>query len=181
MDHRSLDLLFAGILAGLAGGVLVAISPRFGAALASIGYGLAAFILKGSTYRLGKALCFGLAITALLSAALIAYEVKAPLAVQHLVLWAGKRHLIFASFAVVPWALAALKLVLGLVVHALVMRARRRDPRSGGVRRIAPASRLASLTLFRCVCAGGLLVLCHRGDRLRFRPVERAGKRRSRP
>jgi hypothetical protein len=120
--HRDPWTLFcAGILAGLAGSVIVTISPWVAGGLISIGYGLAAFSMRGSANSCGRAVCFGFAITALLGAALVAGEAAAPIAVQKLILAAGKHHAIFGSFALMPWALAALKLV-----RVLVARPRRR-------------------------------------------------------
>jgi hypothetical protein len=110
--------LCAGILTGLAGAVLVPVSPWVGGALISIGYGLAAFNLKGSPNSCARALCFGFTVTALLGVALVAGEATAPVTVQHLVLVAGKHHAIFASFALMPWALAVLKFLQSLVARS---------------------------------------------------------------
>ena len=116
--HRDPWTLFcAGILAGLAGGVIVTISPWVAGGLISIGYGLAAFSIRGSANCCARAVCFGFTITALLGAALVACEAAAPVTVQQLILAAAKRHLIFGSFALMPWALAMVKLVRVLVAR----------------------------------------------------------------
>jgi hypothetical protein len=114
-------LFFAGILMGLAGGVLVPVSAWVAGALIVIGYGLTALSLKGSARRFARALCFGFAITAVLGAALFAGEIAAPAAFRRLISVPANLHLIFAVFALMPWALGLLKFV-----HALIWRPRRR-------------------------------------------------------
>jgi hypothetical protein len=111
--------LVLGIMAGLGGAALVTLSPWLSAALIAIGYGVAALNLRGSANRFGRALSLGFAVTALLGVLLAAGEATVPLAVQHVILEAGKHQLIFPSFALLPWVLAVLRYVYA-AVRALI-------------------------------------------------------------
>jgi hypothetical protein len=117
-------LFFSGILIGLAGGALATVAPWLAGGLIMTGYFLTALSLKGSSNRLANGLCFGFTISAILGAALIAFEIGAPKATWHFVVVAGNRHLVFPSVALIPWALGILK-----YVHILISRPKRRRPR----------------------------------------------------
>ena len=117
-------LFFSGILIALAGGAIVTIAPWLAGALIMTGYCLTALSLRGSANRLANGLCFGFAISAMLGAALVASEIGAPKATWHFVAQAGKRHIIFPSVVLIPWALGILK-----YFHILIWRPKRRPGR----------------------------------------------------
>lgn len=114
-NHRDPWLPFyAGILTGLAGSALVAVS-WLGGALIAIGYGLSALKLRGRANRFAKALGFGFGVTAILGAALTAGEMAGLAAVRHFIVMAGDRHLVFPVFALMPWVLGVLKYLYAVI------------------------------------------------------------------
>jgi hypothetical protein len=114
-------LFFWGILIALAGSVLVPVAPWLAGALIAIGYTLTACTLAGSKRRFARSLALGFTLAAVLGAGLVAVYIYAPKATWHFILVAGNRHLIFPSFALMPWVLGVLK-----YIHALIARSRRR-------------------------------------------------------
>jgi hypothetical protein len=124
-DAEAWIVPFLGFLGGLAGGALVPIAPWLGGALVVIGYGLAAFSMRGSTSCAGRAVRFGFVVTAILGVTLLAGMATKPLAILHLLSEAGERRLTFTSFALMPWAFAVLKLCYLLV--ARLFRGKRRN------------------------------------------------------
>jgi hypothetical protein len=109
------SMFFVGILLGIAGGALVPVSLWLSGAIICVGYGVAAFTLRNSCSKLGRAIRFGLVIPAILGAALLFGEMLAPESVRRALSLAGNRPLIFPSFALMPWILGMLRYAYALV------------------------------------------------------------------
>ncbi len=101
-------LFFCGILLGMFGGALVAISLWLAGALIFIGYGLTAFSLR-SAQGFGRALRFGFLIAAVLGAAVLLGDAVAPKSAWRVVSALAERHLVFPSFLFMPWILGTLR------------------------------------------------------------------------
>ncbi len=100
---------FTGILSGVFGGALVAVSPWLAGALIFIGYGLTAVSLRSARNAFGRALRFGFAIAAALGAAVLLGDALAPKAAGQVIFLVGERHLLFPGFVLMPWILGLLR------------------------------------------------------------------------
>ncbi len=106
---------FWGIIIGLAGSVLVPVSAWVSGVLIIIGYGLTVFALADSKRAFARSLTVGFTLAAVSGAGLIATYIYAPEATWHFIEKAGSRHLLFPTFALMPWALGVLAYILALI------------------------------------------------------------------
>lgn len=111
------SIFFIGILSGIAGAALVPLSLWLSGTIICVGYGLAAFTLRDSCSRLGRAIRFGLLIPAILGAALVLGETLAPETVRRAMSLTGDRPLIFPSFVLMPWILGVLRYAYTLIAR----------------------------------------------------------------
>ncbi len=117
-NSGSLGSFFLGILIALAGSVLVPVSAWLAGTLIAIGCALTACSLAGSKRRFARSLAIGFALTAVLGAGLIAADIYAAKATWRFILAAGSRHLLFPSFALMPWTFGVFTYILMLMARA---------------------------------------------------------------
>lgn len=109
------SMFFIGILSGVAGGGLAPLSAWLAGALIGVGYGLAAFTLRNSCGRFGRAIRLGFLVPAILGAALLVGGLAAPHATGYAMSLTGHRPILFPSFALMPWILGLLRYAYTLV------------------------------------------------------------------
>jgi hypothetical protein len=103
-----------GILLGIAGGALIPIGPWLGGLLILAGYGMAASVLRGSRNGYTNALRFGFIVSAIIGLALIVGHALFPRSTWSVISFFADRHLIFSGVAALPWAVSAVKYIIGL-------------------------------------------------------------------
>jgi hypothetical protein len=100
---------FCGLFMGIAGGALIPLGPWLGGALVLVGYGLVAHTIRGSSGRLGRGLCFGFAVSALVGALILAGSIFLPAMTSALIEFLGRHHAIFLGIIFMPWVAGAAK------------------------------------------------------------------------
>jgi hypothetical protein len=117
-DSRPNDwtAFYTGILTGIFGGGLVPLSPWLGGLLIFGGYSITVLTLKGRGNRFSRALRFGFAFSALLGAVLLAGRAFYPDWTWRFIAAVSEHHAIFASAALMPWAIGILRYAYALVL-----------------------------------------------------------------
>jgi hypothetical protein len=105
----SWTVFYVGILTGMAGGGIIALSPWLGGFLIFAGYGMSALSFGRPLTKFAYALRYGFALSALAGALIFAAALTFPETAGRLIDAVSKRHLTFLSLTGLPWAAAVFR------------------------------------------------------------------------
>ena len=113
---------WGGLLLGLAGACLTALSPWLGGTLVLVGYGLTAYALGRPARSAGRSLKVGFIYAALIGAALIGADAIIPKSLWRFLTLVSNHAGVFVSLSLAPWVIA-----LGNFALVIIFRSRLRQ------------------------------------------------------